>query len=140
MTYWQLHYHLIWATFERQTSITPEREKMLYGVLYGKAEELGLKIHAAGSVLDHVHVVVSIPPRIAVADCVRHLKGASAYAINGMGGSDGRFRWQEGYGALTLGEEALPRLSAYAARQKEHHRERSLLAVYERLDEEPPGD
>jgi len=94
MTYWRLHYHLIWATHEREPSITSEREKMIYGVLYNKGKELSLKIHAAGNIEDHVHVVVSIPPKLAVADCVRHLKGASAYAINHITGSNGQFRWQ----------------------------------------------
>ncbi len=107
MTYWRLHYHLIWGTHEREPSITPEREKMFYGVLYNKGKELGLKIHAAGNTEDHVHVVVSIPPKLAVADCVRHLKGTSAYAINHMDGSDGKFNWQEGYGALTVSENSL---------------------------------
>jgi len=136
MTYWRLHYHLIWATFEREPSITFEREKVFYGVLYGKAKELDLKIHAAGNVEDHVHVVASIPPKIALADCIRHIKGASAYAINHMDGSDGLFKWQEGYGALTVGERSLQDVMAYAARQKEHHREQSLVAVYERIDDE----
>ncbi len=135
MTYWRLHYHLIWATFEREPSITPEREKVFYGVLYGKAKELDLKIHAAGNVEEHVHVVLSIPPKIAIADCVRHLKGASAYAINHMDGSDGMFKWQEGYGALSIGERSLKTVMAYAARQKEHHKESSTIDVYERIDD-----
>ena len=95
MTYWRLHYHIIWATFQRQPSITPEREKMFYGVLYQKGKELDLKIHAGGNTEDHVHIVVSIPPKLAVADCVRHLKGTSAFAINHMDGSDGQFQWEE---------------------------------------------
>lgn len=136
MTYWRLHYHLIWATFEREPSLTPEREKVFYGVLYAKAKELDLKIHAAGNVEDHAHIVLSIPPKIAVADCVRHIKGASAYAINHIEGSDGQFKWQEGYGALIVGERSLPRVMAYVAHQKEHHKEQSLVAVYERIDEE----
>ena len=135
MTYWRLHYHLIWATFEREPSITPEREKVFYGVLYGKTKELDLKIHAAGNVEDHAHVVLSIPPKLAVADCVRHLKGASAYAINHMDGSDGQFKWQEGYGALTIGEGSLTKIMAYANNQKQHHREQSIIHVYERIDE-----
>ncbi len=53
MTYWRLHYHLIWATAERQPTLTAGREKVFYGVLYKKAEELELKIHAAGNVADH---------------------------------------------------------------------------------------
>ena len=136
MTYWRLHYHLIWGTFERQPSITPEREKTIYGVLYRKADELGLKIHAAGNVEDHIHVAASIPPKIAVADCVRHLKGASAYAVNRMPKSDVDFKWQEGYGALSVGDHSLASVMAYVARQKEHHRDRSLISVYERVDED----
>ena len=136
MTYWRLHYHLIWGTHEREPSITPERGKMFYGVLYSKGKELGLKIHAAGNVEDHVHVVVSIPPKLAVADCVRHLKGASAFAINHMDGSDGKFKCQEGYGALSVSERLLETVMEYAAKQKEHHCENKLVAVYERVEED----
>ena len=136
MTYWRLHYHLIWSTKDREPSLTPGREKMLYGVLYKKGEELGLKIHAAGNVEDHAHVVASIPPKLAVADCVRHLKGASAYAINHMDGSDGQFKWQTGYGALSVGERSLEIVMEYAARQKEHHKQGTTIDIYERIDEE----
>ena len=109
---------------------------MFYGVLYRKAEELGIKIHAAGNVEDHAHVVASIPPKISVADCVRHLKGASAYAINHMAGSDGQFKWQSGYGALSIGERSLETVMEYAARQKEHHKNPTVISIYERMDEE----
>ncbi|MEO8355529.1 MAG: IS200/IS605 family transposase [Chloroflexota bacterium] len=136
MTYWRLHYHIIWSTMDRQPTLTPNLEKIFYGVIHGKARELDLKIHAAGNVDDHVHIVVSIPPKFAVADCVRHLKGASAYAINHMDGSDGHFKWQAGYGALTVGERSLETVMGYVARQKEHHRERTIMDVYERMGEE----
>lgn len=136
MTYWRLHYHIIWSTMDRQPILTPRIEKVFYGVIYGKAEELGLKVHAAGNVEDHVHIVLSIPPKLAVADCIRHLKGASAYSINHIGGSDGQFKWQAGYGALTVGERSLETVMEYAARQKEHHKERTTIDNYERMDEE----
>jgi REP element-mobilizing transposase RayT len=136
MTYWRLHYHLIWSTQDRLQSITPEREKMFYGVLYNKGDELGLLIHAAGNVEDHVHVIASIPPKLAVADCVRHLKGASAHAINHMEGSDGQFKWQAGYAALSVSEDFLEKLMNYARNQKEHHKSGTTVDVYERMDEE----
>jgi REP-associated tyrosine transposase len=136
VTYWRLYYHLTWATSERKPAITPAREKMFYGVLYQKAKELDLKIHAAGNTEDHVHVVASIPPKHSVADCMKHLKGASAFAINHMDGSDGQFKWQEGYGALTVGERSLEMVMAYAARQKEHHKENTAVEIYERIEEE----
>lgn len=139
MTYWRLHYHLIWSTMDRQPILTPQVEKLFYGVIYRKAEELGLKIHAAGNVDDHVHVVVSIPPKLSVADCVRHLKGASAYAIDHMEESDRQFKWQAGYGALTVSERALKKVMEYAANQKEHHKDRTIVDVYERMDDEEQG-
>jgi hypothetical protein len=40
MTYWRLHYHLIWATYNREPTLTPEREKLFYGVLYKKRKPL----------------------------------------------------------------------------------------------------
>ena len=136
MTYWRLHYHLIWSTHDRQPTLTGEREKMFYGVLYRKAEDLGLKIHTAGNVEDHVHVVVSIPPKHSVAECVRQIKGASAHAINHMPGSDGQFQWQNGYGALSIGERSLDIVKAYAANQKEHHQAKTLISVYEKVNDE----
>ena len=139
MTYWRLHYHLIWATFQREPTLTPEREKMFYGVLYNKAKELGVKIHAAGNVEDHAHVVASIPPKLSVAECGRHLKGASSFAINHMPGSDGQFKWQEGYGALSIGERSLETVKEYAAKQKEHHQDGKVIDVYERIDEQEDG-
>ncbi len=95
-----------------------------------------VKIHAAGNVEDHTHVVASIPPKLAVADCVRHLKGASSHAINHMEGSDGKFKWQEGYGALSIGERSLEAVKEYAAKQMEHHRENKIIEVYERMEED----
>jgi REP element-mobilizing transposase RayT len=136
MTYWRLHYHIIWSTKDRQPILTPEIEKAFYGVIYGKAKDLDLKVHAAGNVEDHAHIVLSIPPKIAIADSVRHLKGASAFAINHIQGSDGQFKWQAGYGALTVSEDLLETVSQYAARQKEHHKGRTILDVYERMEEE----
>lgn len=37
---------------------------MFYGVIYQKAKELDLRIHAVGNVDDHIHIVVSVPPKI----------------------------------------------------------------------------
>ena len=135
MTYWRLHYHLVWGTYERQPHLVGESEKMFYGVLYRKAEELDLIVHAAGNAADHVHVVVSIPPKISVADCVRHIKGASAFAINRLPGNTEKFKWQSGYGALSIGENDLPSVMSYAAKQKEHHRDSRLRSIFERVEE-----
>jgi putative transposase len=139
MPYWRLHYHLVWATYKREPMLSPERETLLRGVVYQKAKELGFVIHAVGNVEDHVHVVASIAPKTSVADCVRHFKGASSYAFNHAPGTHPEFKWQEGYGALTIGERSLPTVIAYANDQKRHHREDMLVTVYERMSEDENG-
>ena len=136
MTFWRLHYHITWATFEREPALIADREKIFYGVLYKKAWEMELIVHAAGYVEDHVHIVASIPPKLAVAECVRQMKGASAFAINRMPGGDGKFQWQAGYGALSVSERLLPVVMAYANHQKEHHRKNRCVPLYEKSDDE----
>ena len=135
MSFWRLHYHLVWATCERAPLITPDVERVVHQVVFAKARELGLVLHAVGGVSDHTHVVTSIPPTRCVAEIVKQLKGASSRAVhlNASGGSG--FRWQEGYGALTLGGASLARVIEYVRRQPEHHADRTLVAVYEKVCE-----
>lgn len=132
MPYWKLYYHLVWATFERHPVITAEREAIVRTTLYAKAKVLRVVLHAVGNVADHVHVVVSIPPGLTVAACVKHLKGASSRAMNIRAGAG--FRWQEGYGALSLGERSLSTVVAYVRNQPRHHHEQTTLALYETTD------
>jgi len=139
MAYWRLHYHLVWATYKREPMIDRERERVIYGTLYQKAKELALIIHAAGNVADHIHVVASIPPKIAVADCVRHLKGASSHAVTRTLGSETSFKWQEGYGAISLGGRSLPTVIAYAGNQKRHHQDGTTITIYEQMTEDDDG-
>jgi hypothetical protein len=46
------------------------------------------------------------------------------------------FRWQEGYGALSLGERSLATVVAYVQNQPRHHREGTTLPLYETTEEE----
>ena len=73
MAYWQLFYHVVWATRRREPAIGAGLEPGLYAYLGDKALELGVTLHAVGGVEDHAHVVLSIPPRLAVAACVGQL-------------------------------------------------------------------
>jgi len=131
MPYWKLYYHLIWATFERCALIDGNCERVILLTLHGKAKELGLTLHAVGSVQDHIHVVASIPPARSVAECVKGLKGASSRAVNSREATDRAFRWQEGYGALSIGERSLATVVGYVKAQKEHHRDGRTIALYE---------
>lgn len=115
--------------------IDPDREGIIHQALFGKAKELGLSIRAIGNVADHIHTVLSIPPKLAIAECVRQLKGGSSHAVNLRSGG-GFFRWQDGYGVLSLSEGSLPTVIRYVLAQKEHHVHGTMVATYERWTEE----
>ena len=140
MPYWRLYYHLIWTTKNRHPLIASAWEADLYGYLWGKAAAMGCLPHAIGGVADHVHVVISIPPRLAVAQVVGRLKGASAHHVNHVLAERKSFQWQAGYGALTFGERALPRVVRYVQRQKVHHAAHTLWPFLEQAPEAAPDD
>ncbi|MCI0477787.1 MAG: IS200/IS605 family transposase [Anaerolineales bacterium] len=139
MAYWRLHYHLVWATYQRLPLITESLERQIYGTILGKAKELGIIVHAIGNIEDHIHVAASIPPKLAVADCIKHFKGASSYYVNHQPNATGNFNWQEGYGALTFGDRAMNDVVEYVRNQKEHHRRASIRTPFERITEVEEG-
>ena len=134
MSYWRLHYHLIWATHQREPLLTEAVERQVFGTILNKAKELGCLVHAIGGVDDHIHLGISIPPKLAVAQVIRQLKGASAYYVNHQPNAPGTFHWQKGYGALTFGERSMETIVAYVRGQKEHHAQNTTIALYEQIE------
>lgn len=136
MTYWRLFYHLVWATKNRERLIQPTFEDRLYAYIVHKAEELEVFVYAINGWYDHVHLVVAIPPKHAVSQVVKHLKGSSSHELNLPGGADYPFAWQRGYGVLSLGERQLPHAETYVREQKIHHARGTMNAWLEHCGEE----
>ncbi len=130
MSYWRLFYHAVWSTQDRQPLIDPAWEKELYGYLWGKATALDCIPHAINGMPDHLHAVISIPPRLAVAAIIGQLKGASSHHINEeyLGG---KFAWQGEYSIFSVSESALEKVVGYVNGQKRHHAERTLIDILE---------
>ena len=139
MTFWRLYYHLTWATKNREPLIELEMEEQLYAYLVRKAAELDVYFYAVNGWHDHLHVIAAIPPKHAVADVVKHLKGASAHYVNHDLHAAAQFQWQRGYGALTLGKKQKTRAVEYVQRQKRHHEQHTTNAWLERADEFDEG-
>ena len=76
MAYWQLFYHIIWSTKYREPLLTPKVESVIHDFLRSKAIGLGATVFALDGMVDHVHMVASIPPKIAVAKFVGQVKAA----------------------------------------------------------------
>jgi len=133
MPYWRLFYHIIWATKDRRPLIDPAWEADLHGYMRGKATALECIVHAVGGMPDHMHIVVSIPPKLAVAMIVGKLKGASSHYVNERFVAEDMFAWQNEYGVLSCSENALTKIVDYVTNQKKHHLEQSLDVKLERI-------
>jgi len=130
MPYWRLFYHIVWGTKNRLPLIESTWEKDLHGYIWGKATALECIPHAINGMSEHVHVAISIPPKLSVATLIGRLKGASSHHMN-ENFADGAFVWQAEYGVLSFSERSLSRVVDYVKNQKKHHAENTLNMAME---------
>ena len=134
MAYWRLFYHVVWGTKHRAALIELEWEPTLYNVIAAKATALGAQLYAIGGVGDHVHVVASIPPSIALSAFIGQLKGNSSHFVNRTLGLPHPFAWQGEFGVVSFGGKHLGTVCRYVQNQREHHRDRRLIALLEQTE------
>lgn len=133
MSYWRLFYHIVWGTKNRLPLIEPAWETDLHGYIWGKATALGCIPHAINGMSEHMHIVISIPPKLSIASSIGQLKGASSHHVN-ENYADGSFGWQTEYGVLSFSEKSLPTIVEYVKNQKKHHEENMLNLPMESFD------
>jgi putative transposase len=138
MPYCRLFYHLIWSTKNRLPLLTPQIEPVIHNFLRAKAVDLGATVFALNGVEDHVHLVISIPPKIAVAKFIGQVKAVASTKFNKSTPDCPPFFWQDEYGAFTFDAKRLPNYVAYVNRQKEHHRQGDIIPVLERAADDFP--
>ncbi len=134
MSYYRLFYHFIWGTKNREPIILPEFESELHSIIAAKAIELEGIVHAVGGIEDHVHVAVTVPPKISLARFIGEVKGNSSHAINHVVFPHHNFYWQNEYGVLSFGEKNLASVVNYIHRQKEHHAKGTLIKAMELVE------
>jgi len=107
---WDCKYHIVWIPKCRRQAIYEQIRKRLGEAFHELARQRGSKIHEGHLLADHVHMLISIPPKYAVADVVGYIKGKSAiYIARTFGGRERNFTgehfWARGYFASTVGRE-----------------------------------
>jgi putative transposase len=132
MPYWRLGYHFVWSVKNRLPLILPEYEKRLYKVIAAKTIDLGGTVFAIGGMEDHIHLAVSVPPKLSLARFVGDVKGNASHFINHVVLPESVFYWQEEYGVISFGESEAHRVVAYIRNQRDHHRQGCLLEELER--------
>ena len=110
--------------------VDPAWEKELYGYMWGKTTALECIPHAINGMSDHLDVVFSIPPRLAIATIIGQLKSASSHYINEQF-LPGNFSAQVEYSVFSISESALEKVVRYVNNQKQHHAVQTLIDLLE---------
>jgi len=80
-TTWNCKYHIVFAPKYRRQIIYGKLKADIGKILRTLCERKGVTIHEAEACPDHIHMLVSIPPKISVADFMGYLKGKSSLMI-----------------------------------------------------------
>jgi REP element-mobilizing transposase RayT len=137
--YQETFYHVVWSTKNRAPLIKIQQEKDLYAYISRKVQELRGVLLGINGTEDHVHLLATIPPAIAVAQFIMRIKGASSHFMNRSKGSK-EFYWQEGYGVISLSRKAIPFVRDYVRNQKKHHTDGTMIARLERWEGAPGAE
>jgi REP element-mobilizing transposase RayT len=85
-----------------------------------------------------VHLLVCLPTTHSIADLIKKLKGSSAHLVTHQLAAGQFFKWQAGYGAVSVSPRHLTQVTNYIERQREHHARGTLIAALEDLGQPPP--
>lgn len=97
-TYTNLLTHIVFSTKERLPLITNAIKPELLAYIGGLAKELKGKPIIVNGMNDHVHLLVSLPPTISIAEAMRFIKANSSKWFTQK--FEKPFEWQKGYGAF----------------------------------------
>ena len=130
-TYTQIYIQLVFATKRREMKIRAEFrdeiEKYITGIFTNKEQ----KIIAIYLNPDHIHIFFSYKNlKIGIPDLVKVVKTESTNFINAKKMVQGKFYWQEGYGAFSYAKSQKEAVTKYILNQEEHHKKRNFKDEY----------
>ena len=80
-TKWECKYHVVFIPKYRRKALYKELRRHMGSVFRALAEQKDCRIEEGHVQADHVHMMISIPPKYAVAQVVGYIKGKSAIHI-----------------------------------------------------------
>ena len=107
---WECKYHVVFIPKYRRKSLYGELRKHLGEVFRKLAMQKESRIEEGHLMTDHVHMMISIPPKYAVSQVVGYIKGKSAIHLARVHGERrrnfvGQHFWARGYFVSTVGRD-----------------------------------
>ena len=130
-TYTQLLIHLVFATKDRQKDLTARVRPELYRYLVALARQKETEVLALAGGLEHVHLLVSIPPKLSISELMQFLKANSSRWIRAR--FNPHFAWQGGYAAFSVSKSKQAEVCDYLSRQETHHQRTGFEEEYRSL-------
>ena len=107
-TMWRCQYHVVFAPKYRRMAIFGEIKADIRKILRQLCQQKGVEIIEAYMMPDHVHMLISIPPKYSVSQIMGYLKGKSSLMIFDRHANlkykyGNRHFWARGYYVDTVG-------------------------------------
>jgi len=107
---WECKYHVVFIPKYRRKALYSQLRHHLGEMFHRLARQKESQIEEGHLMVDHVHMLISIPPKYAVAQVVGYIKGKSAIHIARVYGERkrnfaGQHFWARGYFVSTVGRD-----------------------------------
>jgi putative transposase len=130
----QIYLHIVFSTKERRRFLQNKAIRdELHKYLGGTCNNLDCPVLRIGGVEDHVHILCRLGRTIKVADLIKELKRESSQWVKAQAPDLADFYWQLGYGAFSVSPGHVDGLTAYIAKQEEHHHTETVQEEFRRL-------
>jgi len=134
-TVWDCKYHLAWIARYRKKALVGELRKYVGGIIRELAMQKESRIVEGHLMPDHIHMLVSIPPKNSAAQVVGFIKGKSAIQIAWTFGGrkrniTGQHFWARGYFVSTVGRDENV-IREYIKKQEREDRRLDQLNMFE---------
>ena len=119
-----LNYHLVFVTKYRRRPITARVREFLKGVFTEVCADFGGTLDEMDGEADHLHLLVSMPPKVAPASLVNSLKGVSSRHLRSRRFPEvrralwGDHFWSPSYFVASTGGAPLAKVKAYIQQQR----------------------
>src|ERR1700722_2515667 len=120
-----LLYHVVFSTKYRKPTLTESIRSETYRYIGGIIANKNGAMLEIGGIDDHVHILMSCPATIALAEFIRDIKANSSKWLHEEK-HQANFQWQTGYSAFTVSCSQLEAVRQYICNQAEHHRKISF--------------
>lgn len=107
-TVWECKYHIVWVPKRRRKVIFGQLRQEIGTIIRRLCKYKGIEMMEGNTGIDHIHILVSIPPKYSVATITGYLKGKSAMIVfekysNLKKNFKGHNFWARGYYVSTVG-------------------------------------